>query len=71
MKRVLIVTAFVLASFTANAQEGKKAIDVSTCGQMWRTHKASSDYVDPGKGKRSEAWNVFRKEKCSKDRVGA
>jgi len=66
--------AIVLASFVltvpAFAQE-KKSIPVAECGQMWKAHKATADYNDPGKGKRSEAWNTFRKEKCSKDRVEA
>lgn len=67
--------AMALASFVltcsqapAIAQE-KKAIPVGECGAMWKTHKASAGYVDPGKGKRSEAWYTFRKDRCSKDRA--
>jgi hypothetical protein len=71
MKRLLITAAVVLA-FTGNAfAQEKKAIPVAECGQMWKAHKASTEYTDPGKYKRSEAWNTFRKEKCSKDRQGA
>jgi len=66
----LALVSFVLITGNAFAQE-KKSIPVAECGAMWKTHKASADYVDPGKGKRSEAWNTFRKEKCSKDRQGA
>jgi len=63
----IIAAAFVVFAGSANAQE-KKSIPVSECGAMWKTHKASATYVDPGKGKRSEAWNTYRKEHCSKDR---
>lgn len=70
MFKLAMVALFVLSvPFVAQAQE-KKAIPVAECGQMWKTHKASAEYTDPGKYKRSEAWNTFRKEKCSKDRQG-
>ena len=71
MKTMFAVLFVSLALFSGavNAAE-KKSIPVSDCGAMWKTHKASAEYVDPGKGKRSEAWNTFRKEKCSKDRAG-
>ena len=67
MLKLITAIALVLSITSANAAQ--KAIDVGTCGEMWRAHKASPGYVDPGKYKRSEAWNMFRKEKCSKDRV--
>jgi hypothetical protein len=63
---VALIASFALTG-SALAQE-KKSIPVAECGAMWKTHKASASYVDPGKGKRSEAWNTYRKEHCSKDR---
>ena len=73
MKALLIGTALAIALVgNAFAQEApkveKKSIPVAECGQMWKAHKASATYVDPGKGKRSEAWNTYRREHCSKDR---
>ena len=65
----IVIASFVL-TVPAFAQE-KKSIPVAECGQMWKTHKASASYVDPGKGKRSEAWNTYRRENCSKDRKEA
>jgi hypothetical protein len=38
---------------------------VAVCGERWKAHKAKPGYVDPGKGKRSEAWNEFRKSDCA------
>jgi hypothetical protein len=72
----LIGTAMLLAMVgNGFAQEApkveKKSIPVAECGQMWKAHKASATYVDPGKGKRSEAWNTYRRENCSKDRKEA
>jgi len=72
MTKLLTVVAFVafaVLTGSANAQE-KKAIDVSTCSQMWKDHKASADYKDPGKGQRMQAWIDFRRAKCSKTREG-
>jgi hypothetical protein len=76
MRNLLIGTALVLAmvgnAFAQEAPKGeKKSIPVAECGQMWKAHKASATYVDPGKGKRSEAWNTYRRENCSKDRKEA
>jgi hypothetical protein len=71
MLKYAMVALFVLSGSVAAFAQEKKAIPVAECGQMWKAHKASSEYTDPGKYKRSEAWNTFRKEKCSKDRQGA
>ena len=67
-----LFTAFAMLAMlgSVNAAEEKKSIPVAECGAMWKTHKASAEYVDPGKGKRSEAWNEFRRVKCSKAREG-
>lgn len=68
MKRILIIAAILMNSVVMGHAAEKKAIDVGTCGEMWRTHKASPQYTDPGKGKRMEAWLEFRRAKCSKNR---
>lgn len=69
MRNVMIALALLASMVSAHA-EPKKAIDVGTCGTMWKEHKASSDYKDPGKGNRMAAWIEFRKAKCSKTREG-
>ena len=68
----LFAVAIALVSFVsfAHAAEEKKSIPVQECSTMWKTHKASAGYVDPGKGNRMQAWNEFRKAKCSKSREG-
>lgn len=71
MKRLMVgLVALMALSGTAFA-EPKKAIDVGTCATMWKEHKASAGYVDPGKGKRMDAWIEFRRTKCSKNRTDA
>jgi opacity protein-like surface antigen len=66
MKRLIAAALFALIANSAVAAE--KAVPVAECGQMWKAHKASEGYADPGKGKRMDAWNDFRRTKCGKDR---
>jgi len=70
MKRLIIVAALLVSGIVSANAEAKKAIDVGTCGTMWKEHKASADYKDPGKGQRMAAWVEFRRAKCSKTREG-
>lgn len=73
MKRLMITAAMVLAmgasAFAQDKPTEKKSIDAATCGQMWKAHKATAGYVDPGKGERMKAWYDYRKANCSKDRT--
>lgn len=68
MKSLITAIVLSLSLLSPAFAAEKKSIDVGTCGEMWRTHKASPGYVDPGKGKRMEAWLEFRRAKCSKSR---
>jgi hypothetical protein len=69
MKNILSAFAlFATLTTTAFAAE-KKSLDVSKCSEMWKEHKASAGYVDPGKGNRLAAWVEFRKAKCGKERT--
>jgi hypothetical protein len=70
MRKIMIACAFVLAGIVSASAQEKKSIDVATCSQMWKDHKASADYKDPGKGQRMQAWIDFRRAKCSKTREG-
>jgi len=70
---IALAFASLIALQSANAQTAttpKKSIDVGTCGEMWKAHKAAPGYADPGKGNRMAAWIEFRKAKCSKTREG-
>jgi hypothetical protein len=64
-----LTTALIFGALAITSVDAAdKAIVVGECATLWRTHKASADYVDPGKGARMEAWATFRKTKCGKDR---
>jgi hypothetical protein len=71
MTKLLTVAcvAFAMLTGTAFAEE-KKSLPIQECSTMWKAHKASPGYTDPGKGNRMAAWNEFRKAKCSKTREG-
>ena len=62
---LLIATLLTLSMGIANAQS-TTGTGPGTCSAMWKDHKASADYKDPGKGNRMAAWNEFRKAKCGK-----
>ena len=68
IQKLLIAGAF-FAFFAGHAVAEQKALPVGECSTMWKAHKASAGYSDPGKGNRMQAWLEFRKAKCSKTRV--
>lgn len=71
MRKIVMVAMFALAfGGSAFAAEEKKSLPIQECSTMWKAHKASAGYTDPGKGNRMAAWNEFRKAKCSKSREG-
>jgi len=68
MMKLIVATALFAVLAVSSVRAAEKAIAMGECSTLWRTYKASPEYVDPGKGNRSAAWQSFYKQRCGKDR---